>query len=238
MCSTPIHWMSAAGAPLPAAGEIHVWRVDLHGAPAAAETLSAEEQHRAAAFKFAADRHAFLGRRIALRRLLSGYTGCAPEAIAYRANPHGKPALSGPADCPLEFNLSRSGSLALVGVTVARPLGVDLEGHRPLPEAEELIRHYFAPDEQAEWLKLPEASRWVSFYDIWARKEAVIKALGRGLSQPLDSFTVPVNHEPGRTAITLEGKWTLLPLDVAPAFSAALVQAGEPAAVRGFDFQW
>ena len=77
-----------------------------------------------------------------------------------------------------------------------RAIGVDVEASRPLPDALRIARSHFAPDEAASLEALPLDMREAAFFGLWTRKEAVVKALGVGLSQPLASFSVAVPPEP------------------------------------------
>jgi 4'-phosphopantetheinyl transferase len=88
------------------------------------------------------------------------------------------------------FNLSHSGDLALLGIACGREIGVDIERHRPEVNCEQLAEHFFAPVEVAALRALAPGERRAAFFACWSRKEAYIKAVGRGLSTPLDGFAV------------------------------------------------
>ena len=115
-------------------GDLHLWRLSLElpaAAQAAAEAMLApEEQQRAARFHFAADALAFTAARGQLRQVLGAYQDCAPAALTFAANEYGKPHLSAPL-VPLHFNLAHSGTWALVSLSAAEPVGVDVEAIRP-----------------------------------------------------------------------------------------------------------
>ena len=132
-------------------------------------------------------------------------------------DPDGKPRL---ADDALAFNLSHSGSLALVAVSQVGPLGVDVEEHRVIREVDRLARRYFTPGEAALVAAEPRA-----FFRLWTRKEAWIKAQGGGLAIPLD--TVDVSGECAG--------WFIHDLAIAPGYSAAVARPGGPAHVRVLD---
>ncbi|MEJ0100705.1 MAG: 4'-phosphopantetheinyl transferase superfamily protein [Pseudomonadota bacterium] len=65
-------------------------------------------------------------------------------------------------------------------------------------DAAALVQRYFSAAEIAAWEALPQEPREQAFFNLWTRKEAYVKALGRGLSLPLHSFDV--SHENGSAA--------------------------------------
>jgi 4'-phosphopantetheinyl transferase len=117
----------------------------------------------------------------------------------------------------------------LIALTRGSELGVDLEQRRPMADAEDLARSFFSPLEINELAGLPPELKLAGFFDCWTRKEAFIKAIGLGLSSPLDGFSVSLS--PNQPTALLEvaddtealKKWGLIALDVAPDYSAALV---------------
>ncbi len=142
------------------AREAHVWQVTL----AASEPAGRREEARRA-----------------LRLLLAAYAGVAPEAIELAAPPGAKPRLEGPCLAWLRFSLAHAGALALVAVARGRDVGVDLEqvdARRPV----ETIAARVLPPQDADLLRsVPPGERHAAFCSVWARKEAVLKALGAGL---------------------------------------------------------
>ena len=218
-------------APRPGASP-RVFRVSLaapDGALARSEAvLSAAERDRAARFHFDRHRGRFIASRVALRDLLARELGCSPATLEFQAGPHGKPTLAGD---PLHFNLSRSEDLCLIAIADA-PVGVDVEFRREDPYLLRVARRFFSETEVEELRGLAEDEQLPAFFRIWSRKEAYIKALGLGLSLPLDSFDVSLEpgagarlvatrHEPGAL-----GRWTLRELDVQPDYAAALCVRG------------
>jgi 4'-phosphopantetheinyl transferase len=214
---------------------IEVWEFELGQTPdeeaRERKLLGEEELRRAARFHFAADRRRFVIRRAARRRLIAKYLGVNPCELVFAAGPHGKPALEGgPAD--FHFNCSASGDRALIAVARAGEVGIDLERRQPLLPNLAQIASRFSASEQAALQVLPKAERVNGFFDCWTRKEAFLKALGCGLSMPLDHFTVSV--APGTSAAPVEvagdpealRRWAIVPLDLGPDFSAAVASKG------------
>ncbi|HXU06062.1 MAG TPA: 4'-phosphopantetheinyl transferase superfamily protein [Polyangia bacterium] len=208
---------------------MHVWLVDLDAPADADATLSADERARAARFRVEAVRRRFVNGRIAMRDILSRYTdGRGPADLEFAYGPHGRPSLAGRSEP--HFNFTRSGSLALCAVARIRDVGVDIEQVRPIPEAGPITRSHFSAREQALLASLDVPSEsdvfQQAFYDTWTRKEAFIKAIGLGLAQPLDAFSVTML--PGQRPRLLEvprGRptaWTLRAFSPVAGYQAAL----------------
>ena len=109
-------------------------------------------------------------------------------------NPWGKPLLQNRED--LHFSLSHSGHWAVCALSDA-PVGVDVEQPRC---TEAVARRFFRSDELT-------ALDPVFLTRLWTAKEAFVKALGRGLTIPLDSFAVRL----GPDSAELEQSYTPLP---------------------------
>jgi len=220
--------------PLPA-DEVHVWTAsrdapdDVVGAMRG--LLDEAELRRADRFVFAADRRQFAVGRGLLRTILGRYLDRDPVSIRFVTNPHGKPGLdpSSGVDPALQFNLAHSGSMVLYALTRGRDLGVDIEKVRPDFGGEALAGRFFAPGEVAALRALPESDRTLAFFHGWTRKEAYIKAKGKGLAIPLDEFEVSLGparllstmHEPGE-----EARWSLVELPAEPGYVAAACVEG------------
>jgi len=99
----------------------------------------------------------------------------------------------------LQFNLSDSHEMALCGVTAEHELGTDVERIRAVSNFSELARRYFASSEIAQLERLNLRDRLLGFFNCWTRKEAYLKAVGSGLSFPLNKLEVTVlPGEPAR----------------------------------------
>jgi 4'-phosphopantetheinyl transferase len=192
--------------------------------------LDCDEQARSMRFRFARDRDRFIARRGRVRRLLGSYLGEAPQDIAFHFNDFGKPLVVG--DDALQFSLSHSHGVALCAVAWDRAVGCDLEWQDADLAARETADRLFSPRERADLDRLAP-SQWIEgFYNCWTRKEAFVKAIGRGLSHPLDSFDVSV--APGEPAALLSrsGQWSMHGFAPRHGFQAAVVVEGLDEAVR------
>lgn len=106
--------------------------------------------------------------------------GLQEPILAYGAN--GKPYLCDHPD--LHFNLSHCRGLAVCAVGTS-PLGVDAEYIRPLRER--VLRRVFSPEETTEVQQSQTPDE--TFFRIWTLKESFVKAIGVGISYPMQSIT-------------------------------------------------
>jgi 4'-phosphopantetheinyl transferase len=188
--------------------------------------LSAEERARAGRFRRTADRHSFTAAHGALRLLLGAMLGEKPQSLTFAANPYGKPSLVPPG--AIEFNMSHSGGIVLIAFAQHIPIGVDVEALRPMTERATIVARYFHPGEAADFASVPPADAEAAFFRCWSRKEAVVKALGRGMS--LDLHRYRVTCLPGAKAqlLALEGEdapqqnWSLTDLNIGPRYAGAV----------------
>ena len=206
MTEPPAAWQDAtAGRPPLGDRGVHLWRAFLDAETAALETaaletagrlLSEDERTRAGRFHFEHHRRRFTLARGFLRAVLGRYLDIGPETIAFQYNRYGKPSLPPRlGDQKLCFNLSHSGDWALCAVTLGREIGVDIERIQPHRATAGIARRFFSPREVDALFALPEHLRAAAFFRCWTRKEAYIKAKGRGLSIPLASFAVALAPE-------------------------------------------
>lgn len=179
---------------------VHIWTADLDDAAFHADglvrLLSPDERARAARFRYERDRRRFSTARALLRVLLGGYLNEEPAAIELAYGPAGKPKLrTTRAEPTIHFNLAHADSCALFGFVRGSELGVDVENLRDLPDLGEIAGRFFSPGEAERVVNADIADRVPAFFRCWTRKEAFIKALGDGLSRPLDSFAVTVDGD-------------------------------------------
>lgn len=217
--------------------EVHAWRASLQQPVSIIQHLqqflSVEEVTKAGRFYFEKDRHHSIVARGLLRVLVGRYLQVEPGQLTFCYNAYGKPALDLPfAESGLHFNLSHSHELALYAFTYTRHIGIDVEYMRTNVAFEQVARHSFSPNEQAMLLSLPEAVRLQAFYNCWTRKEAYIKARGKGLSLPLHLFDVSlIPGEPVQLLSSREDpqettRWSLQELMPGADYAGALVVEG------------
>lgn len=171
---------------------VHIWMASLHQDRRTIEQLTAflslEERAKATSFRFRHLRVRYQVRRGILRSILASYTGIPPSELKFSYSATGKPSLMKAAG--LEFNISDSEDLFACAVSDDAQVGIDIERIRPVADLESLTQTALTLTELA-WLKrqLPE-DRLRSFFGVWTKKEAILKADGRGLGVDLRSFEI------------------------------------------------
>jgi 4'-phosphopantetheinyl transferase len=196
---------------------------------ASASLLSEAERERASRFAFDRDARRFIVGHARLRQSLAARLGVRPESVELVYGARGKPALANPGRNSLRFNLSHRDDLAVYALSSGCEVGIDVEAIRPLPDADAIAACLFSRREHAAYRALGPCDRPLGFFQCWTRKEAFIKALGAGLSHPLDSFDVSLG--PGAPAELLRVQrvlgddrgWRLASFSPAPGFVAAVV---------------
>lgn len=189
-----ITWNTAPARVALSSQDTHVWIANLDCHESIRDsfwtTLSHPERERASRFGLGHLRQRFITAHGILRDILSRYIGVGPECLQFETDVYGKPSLVGAGQAEaLKFNLSHSEERAACAVARNRRIGVDVERLREIPERESIAAHYFTRGEQGiinNFVTADEKNR--AFLTCWTRKEAYIKAIGRGLSIPLPSF--------------------------------------------------
>lgn len=217
--------------------DVHIWRSELDKPPFLKDefqqTLSEDEWKRAESLHFERDRRRFIVCRGRLRTILSLYSGIESGKLHFSYGSKGKPRLQKKWGCgKLQFNLSHSHNLSLYAVTQGHEIGIDLEHIHPMPDAAQIATRFFSHRENDVFSALPSDQKLEAFFNCWTRKEAVIKAIGEGLSLPLDQFDV--SFTPGQPArlLSLEGNpkeaslWFLEAFIPALGYTAALALKG------------
>jgi 4'-phosphopantetheinyl transferase len=190
---------------------IYVWLVELNTTHqdnvALRKLLSERERQIADTFRFEQNRHRYIVAHGRLRQILSDCTGEHPKSLRFLMGRFGKPQLYGASHLQrIRFNLAHSGHLALLGVTLDADVGVDLEEIRPLHHLSLMANTWFSDREAADLAKLQGHEQIVGFYRCWTRKEALLKALGRGLSRQMGAIDVSLKPETLARLLALDGR--------------------------------
>jgi 4'-phosphopantetheinyl transferase len=231
------------------ANDVHVWQIALDQSEENVAhfqtTLSADERARADRFHFDRDRRRYSVARGGLRSILGRYLDCAPHQLAFAYGPQGKPyLLLASNQIPLHFNLAHSQELALCAITLVSEVGVDVEyTRRQVTDFDKIAARFFSADENAVYRTLPAQGRRAAFFRCWTRKEAFIKAVGEGLSYPLDRFVVSLAPNQPAAILSIDGSavedsaWTLFHVEPAVDYVGAVVVHGSRPQLSGWMYQ-
>jgi 4'-phosphopantetheinyl transferase len=183
---------------------VQVWLVHSDQPDTVVDALRAvlddEERHRAQTMARPVDRRRYVVAHGAARMIVGRELGAPPAEIRWQRGPQGKPALAG-SWTGLEVNLSHSGDLNAVAVTIGRRVGVDVQQMLPTLDTATMATRFFPPAEaQFVVAAADPGERALRFGRLWSRKEACVKACGgtlaRGLSLPVDGSPDLVVEQP------------------------------------------
>jgi 4'-phosphopantetheinyl transferase len=174
---------------------VHIWQANLKSLKEfpkdMSESLSPNELERASKLKFTNDRDHFIVRHYLLRLILSKYCDCKPQELMFSYNSYHKPFINIPEFREIKFNMSSSDDSLIIGLSNQNDIGIDVEKVRETDNLERIALENFSQGE-LDYLN-SEKDKTTAFYNIWTRKEAFIKAFGKGIYFPLKSFCVDIN---------------------------------------------
>lgn len=136
--------------------------------------MNAEEKARAEKLQVEQAKQVFVFVRAALREILGVALNAAPDQVDIVPSPTGKPELR---SRKLKFSVSHSETEALIALAEEGfdgEVGVDLELRSDVKQIQRFTNRILAPGESLE-------SLGIDLFEVWTRKEAVMKALGLGL---------------------------------------------------------
>lgn len=172
------------------AKDVHLWLglfSDKHDKPYNVSLLSSDEIVRADQFVRSVDRGRYIFSRALLRQVLSRYLAVLPEKIQFAQEAYGKLFIP---EQPVHFNLSHSGDVVLLGLTLCDNIGVDIECVKPNKDFLSLAKRFFT---ELEFRAIASSENsLIAFYRCWTRKEAFTKATGLGLTFGLSNFEMSV----------------------------------------------
>ena len=222
-------------------GTIQIWHGDIAAEDAHYQSywrvLDAAEQAHALRIKNDLQRKRYVEVHGRLRNVLAQTLNEPPEKIRINKAEHGKPYLT---DNPeLAFNLSHSASVIVIAIGWNCRLGVDVETCKPRANLAGLVDKCFAEEEAAYWRTLPEHQKTPEFYRFWTRKEAFVKATGRGIGLGLNRCVInpenPAEFLRVPASCGQPSSWRVLDLDLGAGVCSALVVDKEFAGIRLMD---
>lgn len=212
-------------------GEVHLWRISLNRTgeylKGPANLISEDEIQRAGEFYFDRDSRRYIISRGSLRKVLSFYLEEDPQTLRFHRTVYGKPFLAAPLKGrSIQFNISHSGDAALIAVADDRRVGVDIERVREiaLDRMEAIIENFFSHSELLFLNSSTGNERVKNFFTLWTRKEAVIKAQGKGIA------AVKIMFKSKDTIETFEGanvQWFLKDLKPFTGYAGAVCVEGK-----------
>ncbi len=235
-------WVKATGEHRLDADHVDIWRsrIDL---PAQRidefhATLSDEEKQRAARFKFPGKFEEYVVTRGLLRQALSIVASQPASSFDFRYSEDNKPFLDLVIDDkPIAFNVSHSHGMALVALGLDRRLGIDVEKLREDPEHDKLARRYFSKVENEQFEKF-QGDRVRAFFATWTRKEAFVKAVGKGIKYGLSEFDVNIDPDEAPRMLRTGwqendlNNWHMLGIDCGDDYIATVIADGPSYSVR------
>ena len=141
-----------------------------------ATLLSPDEARRVAAYKMEQHRQRFSLTRGVLRTLLGGYLNCDPAMVRVTEGANGKPSAEGAPG----FNVSHSKDVVVYVFSNHASVGVDVEYLDEKLSREAIVNDVFSPTERVAYRAAGPDDSLRTFFNIWVRKEARLKATGFG----------------------------------------------------------
>jgi 4'-phosphopantetheinyl transferase len=194
---------------------------------------------RAGRFHFQKDRRRFIIRHGMLRMILGRYLGVNASELRFSHGENGKPAITEkPGNGTIHFNLSHSNGVALFAFTRDREIGVDIEYIHHISDMEQIAERFFSKNENEVFRSLPQNQKREAFFIGWTCKEAFVKALGDGLSWPLNKFDVSLVPGEPANLLRIEGdsiersRWSIKNLNPAPDYVGAFAVKSRIAEIK------
>lgn len=171
--------------------------------------LSPVEQTRLAGYRVPEGGRAFLAARALARIVISSILQLKPADVSLTAQcrrcggPHGRPELPGSG-----LQVSITHTRALVGFACTRDglVGIDVESESRRSARETIKPRVLAPEEQECLSRVPLEAQNAGFLRYWTRKEALLKAVGCGLTVSPVKLTVSGPYDEPRLL-----KWAASP---------------------------
>ena len=188
--------------------QVNVWgaTLDPRAIPLFESLLDNNERERASRMRGLILKQRYVFAHGMLRMILAPYVGVCADRLVFARHADGKPFLQDHQN--IQFSLSHTGPHMLVAIGLEHELGIDLEARRDMPDQDKLVDQFFSRQEREQYWWLPPSQRQEAFFNMWTRKEALLKATGQGLQQPLDGFSV--SHDlPARLLPGAYQEWSL-----------------------------
>lgn len=223
---------------------IHVWLITLSALRNKLhffeEILSKEELNKASKFRFDKDRQQFIITRGILRYLSGNYLKINPKDVNLIYSEFGKPYFD--MYTTLKFNVSHAEDMAVIGFVHNYDFGIDVEYTKRTFDVLDIVDNYFSKQEIKALHKIARPLQTEAFYRGWTRKEAFIKAKSKGLSFPLDSFSISIDSDENAQLYKTiwdeneKDLWRIIPFQTTKDYKAAFAVKGTLSSVKYFEF--
>lgn len=184
--------------------------------------LSIEEKIQSDKFYNEHLRYRYIIGRGMLRNILSYFCKQSPKKVSYIYNQYGKPFLI---NSNIQFNISHSNMLICYVVTTHGQIGIDIQSHLQVKDITRIADFLFTPFESDYYHTLSKEQQTKYFYCLWARKESLVKADGRGLSYNIKSIELVKNKKSDKIFLVdnkIEHGWYQLFLDLRKNYSCVI----------------
>ena len=230
--------------------DVHIWRVFLPAFESQKvwleKLLSPEQVERGKRIIRFPEKLNYTIRSAIIRLLIGKYLDISPLTVEFVASRLGKPAICATGiELGLEFNVSHSEDWLFLAFCRDNPIGVDVECVKHDFPVMEISQRFFTSSEASLVANVNEKCRTEMFFRIWVRKEAYLKALGKGLHQDLKSFETPIvppvdcvdstNNDDCTCVGTFDERWYFYDIPMNSGYCACLVTDFKPSAFHLFD---
>ena len=207
----------------------------LHLLPAFSLLLNDQELARANRMKNTLLRDRVILSRGWLRTLLAANLAVSAKELSFSQGQYGKPTLL---DHPLYFNVSHTNSYLAIVLADVENIGIDIEQIKSRPMLTDIAKRCFSDAEFSYWSNLPSEQQLQLFYQFWTKKEAFVKAVGRGLALGLDECEIDLADFSRFSRIPEAygqgSDWQILDVSVAEEVSGALVVPNQGCELESF----
>ncbi len=163
--------------------------------------LNEHEKNKASTYTQQVLRQKYINTRGILRSILAHYLDCDPQQIPIETEEYGKPFIPKQFSKPIQFNLSHTGNEFVIAVSNCSEVGVDIEQCKNRKSLLGLVKKCFSDKEANYWNTLPEGQKVNMFFRFWVRKEAFVKAVGRGIGLGLNQCSINPEKQDSFTSI-------------------------------------
>lgn len=165
-------------------------KIDIEAFQQLEKIISTDRRKKIKKYHFEEDKKRSIMAELLLRHSLKKDFGITREQVQFTKNSFGKPMLKNFEQ--IYFNLAHSGDWVVCGVSDV-PIGIDVEINKSIDL--DIAKSFFTLDEYKDIVNQPKEKQIKYFYKLWTLKESYVKAEGKGLSIPLNSFSFCISPD-------------------------------------------